>query len=153
MHSTAKAMLVLLFVATVGVLGCSQRPGSGRAEARIRDLQSRNAKWEEDYRVVISVNDRLRKQLAQSQSRYAEMQEKLQQVQLVKAERDALRLELRTRITERDTAEKQLLRFQKDLSGLVDRLQTATRNMGGAARTAASTLPVQMTLTTNTESD
>jgi chromosome segregation ATPase len=61
-QSTIKTALVI-FLATLGLWGCSQSYETVSTKARIKDLESRNAKLEDDYQTAIAECVQLRKKL------------------------------------------------------------------------------------------
>ena len=49
----ARKALVLMVVTTLGLWGCAQEQNRGSGSARIRALESKNAKLEDDFRAVV----------------------------------------------------------------------------------------------------
>jgi len=105
-----------MVVATLGLWGCAQNPSGSASNARIRDLESRNAKLEDDYRAAAAARDQCRKKLASSE----------EQLQLVVRERDELKLQIDVRIGERDALHGHLIQLGKDLQSLAGRIEAAT---------------------------
>ena len=56
MNNGKKALAVVLLLVTLSFWGCSQKQNTV-GNARVRDLEARNAKLEEDYRVVVGQRD------------------------------------------------------------------------------------------------
>src|SRR5947209_4405916 len=111
MKSANKALLVLLAVMMIGLWGCAK--GTGPAgSARLRDLEARNAKLEEDYRAVAGARDQARQRAASLDQERAALQ---QQVEQLTRERDELRQQVTARAGERDTLQGHLVQLGKEL--------------------------------------
>ena len=122
MKSANKALLVLLAVVTLGLWGCAQGTGHAPGSARVRDLESRHAKLEEDYRGAVAARDQARKELeALEQERTA----LLQQLEQASKDREDLRQQVAARAGERDTLQAHLIQFGKDLHNLAGRIDAA----------------------------
>jgi chromosome segregation ATPase len=124
----ASKTLTVVLVAAFGLWGCSQGPGnhpSAQAE-RIRSLEARCAKLEEDYRAVATARDQVRKRLAAVEEERGQLEEQRDQLQkeldLQKAvvkERDELRQQVATRTSERDALQVRCERIKKGLQSLL----------------------------------
>jgi septal ring factor EnvC (AmiA/AmiB activator) len=135
MSSANKALLIVMVVATLGLWGCAQNPGSSAHSARIRDLESRNAKLEEDYRAVVSTRDQYRKRLNSTEERKAEL---TQELEAALRERDELRQLVSTRQGERDALHGQLIQLGKELQSLAGRIEAATATTANPPVTSAA---------------
>jgi septal ring factor EnvC (AmiA/AmiB activator) len=81
----ANKALVVLVVASLGLWGCARGPANGSVSVeRIRALEAKIAKLEDDFRASVAVRDQLRKKLATAE------EERTQ----VNKERDDLRQQL-----------------------------------------------------------
>jgi len=118
-----KALLVVMVVATLGLWGCAQNPTGPATNARIRDLESRNAKLEDDYRAAVAARDQFRKKIASIEEQRLRQ---VEQLQLVMRERDELKEQLNVRGVERDALHGQLIQIGKDLQNLAGRIESAT---------------------------
>jgi septal ring factor EnvC (AmiA/AmiB activator) len=118
--SRAKKALVLMVVCTMGLWGCAKgpTPGAGSPE-RIRSLEAKVAKLEEDFRMVASARDRLRTDLAATEEQRA----------LLEKERDDLRQQLAARTAERDTLQVQYDGFRKTLHNLLGQADVAANKV------------------------
>ncbi len=116
MTRSGKALSVML-VALVGLWGCARGPVGQSAQAeRIRSLESKCARLEDDYRAVASARDQARKQLAALETERANL---LADKQSVVKERDALRQQIATRTNERDNLKVRCERLKKGLQELL----------------------------------
>ncbi len=134
MTRTWKATVVLL-VAAVGLWGCarSATPHWSAQAERIRTLEAKCVKLEDDYRGVVSTRDQMRKHLAgleaenarldqARQQLTAELQQtkaELQQAKAVQQECDQLRKTVDSRTTERDALQVRCERLKKGLQSLL----------------------------------
>src|SRR5262249_41493565 len=92
-------VLVVMVAAVLGLWGCAQ--GGGSSE-KVRALESKCAKLEDDYRAVASARDQFRKKLALAEDERNELRKEVELFQTVVKERDDLRTQLAARIGERD---------------------------------------------------
>jgi septal ring factor EnvC (AmiA/AmiB activator) len=118
--SRAKQALVLLTVAVCGLWGCAQGPTNGAAnQERIKALESKCCKLEDDYRAAASARDQLRKKLSAADEERVRLEQELEQQKMAAGERDELRQQLNARISERDTIQAQYDVFRKNLRSLL----------------------------------
>jgi septal ring factor EnvC (AmiA/AmiB activator) len=116
MTRSGKALSVML-VTLVGLWGCARGPVGQSAQAeRIRSLESKCARLEDDYRAVASARDQARKQLAALETEKANL---VADKQTVAKERDSLRQQIATRTNERDNLKVRCERMKKGLQELL----------------------------------
>ena len=115
-----QTLLVLLMFVTLGLLGCAQ--GTAPGSARMRDLESRHAKLEEDFRGAVAARDQARRQAETVEQERATLQQQLEQAN---KERDDLRQQVAARAGERDTLQGHLSQLGKELHGLAGRIDAA----------------------------
>jgi chromosome segregation ATPase len=127
---------------SLGLWGCGQQ--SGAFAAKVREMEARHAKLEEDFRAVTTANDQGRKKVTQAEARLKEAQVKIQELtkqvedlQQLTAERDDLKRQLTIRTGERDNVQTQLVQFSRELQALVGRIETAAASNPGPALTVA----------------
>jgi septal ring factor EnvC (AmiA/AmiB activator) len=125
--SRANKALVLLVVAVCGLWGCAQGPTNGAAtQERIKALESKCGKLEDDYRAVAGARDQLRKKVAAIDEERAKLELELEQQQGVIKERDDLRQLLNVRTGERDTVQTQYDSFRKNIRSLLGQAEAST---------------------------
>jgi chromosome segregation ATPase len=117
-----QALLVLLVFVTLGLWGCAQGSGPGPGSARMRDLESRHTKLEEDYRGAVAARDQARRQAEAVEQERATLQQQLEQAN---KERDDLRQQVAARASERDTLQSHLSQLGKELHSLAGRIDAA----------------------------
>jgi chromosome segregation ATPase len=127
MNCANKALLVLLAVVMVGLWGCSQGSGPAPGSARLRELEARHAKLEEDYRATVTARDEARKNLATAERDRSQLREQLAQLT---RERDELREQVTARCGERDALQSQMQQLGKELHTLLGRIEAATGQSG-----------------------
>lgn len=120
----AKQALVVLFVATFGLWGCTQGPAN--SFERLRTVEAKNAQLEEELRAATTARDQLKKELA---SVKAERTRQADQLLVLQKEKDDLQAQLTARIGERNAVQAQYEQFR---SGLKDLLGRAEAGLSGA---------------------
>ncbi len=139
--------MILLVVATLGIWGCAQGNGASQAE-RIRALEAKCAKLEDDYRSAATVRDQARKKTATLEEERGQLQKELEALhkqsqteqeaaKLVLKERDELRAIIDSRTSERDVLQVRCERLKKGLQNLLGQDETV-----GPSTTPAATPPV-----------
>ena len=136
-------LLVGVFlVCSLGLWGCAQQQ-TGAITTKIRDLETRYSKLEEDYRVLQTTNEQNRKRLLQSESQRAAVEQQTtdltKQLEATTDQREDFRKQVTQRTTERDTAQASLMQFSKELQALVGRVESAVN--GGANTPNLTILP------------
>jgi uncharacterized coiled-coil DUF342 family protein len=124
--------LVVAIVATLGLWGCARGPvnGPGAAE-RIKSLEYKVAKLEDDFRAAAAARDQVRKKLDQEVAR----------LQITVKERDDLRKQLTVRTTERDTVQTQYDQFRKGLRDLLGQMDAAAAGTSQSITATAAVVP------------
>jgi chromosome segregation ATPase len=150
MKSASTALLALLALASLGLWGCTQQK-NGATNTKIRELEARYQKLEEDYHVVVAASETSRKKIAQLERERGELNRQLADLKVITQERDNLVSErdnlvserndlakqVKTRTTERDALHGQLVQFGKDLQTLMTRVDTAAAASPAGSVTAA----------------
>jgi hypothetical protein len=124
--SRANRALAVLVVASLGLWGCAQGPGNGSVSVeRIRALETKNAKLEDDFRAAVTVRDQLKKKAVALEGQREQLEKQLEQLQLAVKERDDLRLQLTARTGERDTVQTQFEQFRKNIRNLLGQVEAS----------------------------
>jgi len=149
MTKASPLFLAVVLFCTAGMYGCTQQK-NGAASAKIRDMEARYTKLEEDYRAVVVTSEANRKKLTQLEAQKVELAKEVEDLRVVVTERDDLRKDrddlrkqLATRTGERDTYQTQLTQFRQDLMSLVK----PCRFDAGPARNATSPAATNTPLT------
>jgi hypothetical protein len=124
MRSANKALFVLMLAAVVGLWGCTQNRG-GNSSARVRDLETRNTKLEEDYRAAVADAAQVRKKLVAAEEQVTLAAQQAKELETVAAERDQLRRQLTTTTTEKTALHAQMVQFGRELQALASKLDAA----------------------------
>jgi chromosome segregation ATPase len=122
---TLHANILLVFViSAVGLWGCAQAgPDARTAAAKIRQLETRNTKLEEDYRSSVADVNLLRKKLAEAEKQFEDVSKQNQDLQNNIKDREELQQKLTTSVGERDALRVQINSFSKELQSLSTRVQ------------------------------
>jgi outer membrane murein-binding lipoprotein Lpp len=128
----ANKALVAMVIGVLGLWGCAQGPASSSSASleRIKALESKCTKLEDDYRAVASARDQLRKKLAAAEDERARVQQELNARQGVMKERDELKAQL-------IASQGQFEQFRKSLKTLLGQAETAA--LPGTVQPAAAT--------------
>lgn len=137
----AKPAFVALLVALIGSWGCARSTG-GHASPhldRLKALETKNTKLEEDFRAAAATRDQLRKQLAAAEAQLEQLRtEKDEQIQTLTGERNDLRRDITQRTSERDALAVQYDQFRKNIRELLGQAEAAmTRPMDETPVTTA----------------
>jgi hypothetical protein len=114
-------VLIVVLVAALGLWGCARGPaGHSAAQAeRVRALEGKCAKLEEDYKAVAGARDQARRRVAGLEEEQARVQKELDTLQAAAKERDQLRQQVENRTTERDALQIRCDRLKKGLQSLL----------------------------------
>lgn len=113
-------VLSVMLVVLLGLWGCARGPVNHSAQAeRIRTLESKCSKLDDDYRSVAGVRDQLRKKVDALEAERKRLQKDLADKKVVVKERDSLRQEVLARTSERDNLQLRCDRIKKGLQSLL----------------------------------
>jgi hypothetical protein len=139
--SGAAKLAAVVLVFSLGLWGCARKSGETAQGDRVRALEGRCVKLEQDYRTVIQARDKARRDLAALEEEAGRLQREAaakeallkerdalrklagQREQLVRqlsGERDDLKQQLTQRLTERDTVLGRYDRLRKGLQNLMN---------------------------------
>ena len=124
MKRASPLILVALVLTSLGLHGCTHQK-NGAVNAKVREMEARYAKLEEDYRAVTALNEAGRKRLGQAEADKADLKRQVDELQAVVQERDELKKQIAARTTERDAVQAQMAQFSKDLQALAGRIEAA----------------------------
>jgi hypothetical protein len=115
----SKATIVMV-VTACGLWGCAQGPAGSAAQAeRLRALEAKCAKYEEDYRAVAAARDQAKKAAAGFEQEKVRFQKELALKQDIEKERDELRKQIEARVGERDVLQARCDRLKKGIQNLL----------------------------------
>jgi chromosome segregation ATPase len=105
----ASKILILTVVVGLGLWGCARGPANRTSQnERVRALEGRCARLEENYRTAAAARDQVRRQAAGLEKERARLQKDLQGKALLQRQRDALKRQLTTACNEREELRGQL---------------------------------------------
>jgi septal ring factor EnvC (AmiA/AmiB activator) len=126
-------LAVVIVVTTLGLWGCAQGNSAATQAERIRALEARCSKLEDDYRAAVTVRDQARKKTATLEEQFMQLQKDLaaqqEAAKQVAKERDELRQIVESRTSERDVLQTRCERLKKGLQNLLgqdDAMATGT---------------------------
>jgi outer membrane murein-binding lipoprotein Lpp len=136
MKTTSKGLLIVFAVACLGLWGCAQNKAGTDTAAKLRELEARHAKLEEDYQAVAAANESIRKRLAIVEADRATLTKKVEELRIVVRERDELKRQVAVRTGERDALHAHLVQFGRDLQSLVGRVEAAANGTNSPPTTS-----------------
>jgi hypothetical protein len=151
------AFLVVMLFATLGLWGFAQQK-NGNYASRLRDLENRYLKMDEDYRILAGVGDRHQRRISQLEKERTDLNDQVENLQKLVAEcdtlrtqvgdlgrqRDSLKVQLSSTARERDNLRNDLTARTQERDSLADQLHGYTRELQsliGRIETALSTTP------------
>ena len=153
MKHAGTAFLVVMLFSTLGLWGFAQQR-NGSYAARLRDLENRYGKLEDDHRLIASLSDRHQRRISQLEKERTELTEQVDDLRKLAEEREALRAQVadasqqrdgmkvrsartisnwerdtfrttaQSRTQERDAALDQLQDYAKELQSLLGRMES-----------------------------
>ena len=142
----SKATIVMV-VTACGLWGCAQGPAGGAAQAeRLRALEAKCAKFEEDYRAVAAARDQAKRNVATLELEKVRFLKEVAAKRDLEREREELKKQLDARAAERDQLQARCDRLKKGIQNLLgqDDGNAAPAASGPALTpTAASTTEAQ----------
>jgi hypothetical protein len=138
----SKATIVMV-VTACGLWGCAQGPaGSAAREERLRALEAKCAKFEEDYRAIAAARDQAKRNVATLELEKVRFQKELAGKRDLEKEREELRKQIDARIAERDQLQARCDRLKKGIQNLLgqDDSGVAPAASGPALNPAAASI-------------
>src|SRR6266849_4880977 len=128
--SFGKQVLFLVVIGCLGLWGCAQGPTAAHAE-RIRALETKIGKLEEDFKTAVAGRDQWRKKLTTAE----------EEKTLLSQQVEDLRQQLVVRTTERDTIQNQFVQFRKGIKTLLGQADTASNALAQPVTSTAAAPP------------
>ena len=153
MKHAGTAFLVVMLFSTLGLWGIAQQK-NGAYASRLRDLEARHTKFEEDQRTFAQQNDKYQRRIATLEVEKADLTQSVEELKVVVVERDQLKqqlvvrtkerndlkVQLGSRTQERDQMSQELKQFSQDLQSLLGRMEGVLAN-GPRAAGATEAVP------------
>jgi DNA repair exonuclease SbcCD ATPase subunit len=128
--------LIVMVVTACGLWGCARGPAGSAAQAeRLRALEAKCAKYEEDYRAVADARDQAKRAVTGLQQERSRLQKELTLKQETEKERDDLRKQLEARAGERDQLQARCDRLKKGIQNLIGQDEGAAPGASGPSLT------------------
>jgi hypothetical protein len=130
MTCAKKALSVLMLTTLLGLWGCTQGTPSATANARLRELEARSSRLEDDYKTAIAARDQARKKVTLLEEQRAQLVQQVELMQRIAKERDDLQTQVSARTAERDNLQASLAQFGHDLQNLATKVDQVARAGG-----------------------
>ena len=117
MKHAGTAFLVVMLFSTLGLWGIAQQK-NGAYASRLRDLEARHVKIEDDQRAFAQQTDKNQRRIATLEVEKADLTQAVEELKVVVAERDQLRQQLVVRTNEREQTKAQLASTTKERNDL-----------------------------------
>jgi uncharacterized coiled-coil DUF342 family protein len=127
MTCAKKALMVVILTTLLGLWGCSQSSAPASGTARLRELEARTARLEDDCKMAVVARDQAHKQVSILEEQRTQLVQQVEQLQRLAKERDELRHQVSNRTAERDAMQAQLVQFGRDLQNLASKIEQATQ--------------------------
>ena len=138
-------ILAALLVCGMSLWGCNQQK-TGTIASKVKDLEVRYAKLEEEHKTLHAANEQNRKRLAAVEKERTALEEEkteltskldsaTKQLETTTGERDGLKQQVMKRTQERDTVQSNLVQFSRDLQDLASRIEAAATTAAPKAST------------------
>ncbi|MCS7045328.1 MAG: hypothetical protein NZO58_03125 [Gemmataceae bacterium] len=139
MKNASTVFFVVVLFSSLGLWGCTHQK-NGAYHAKIRELENRYLKLEEDYRAVVQAGEQLRKRIGELEAQRNQLAQRVDELKTIAKQRDELKTQLAVRTGERDALHGQLTHLRRDLADLLGRIDTALAQPaeGSVAATPAS---------------
>jgi outer membrane murein-binding lipoprotein Lpp len=139
MSCAKKALMVVALTTLFGLWGCTQSAPPNSPSARLRELEAKNARLEDDYKAAVTARDQARKKATALEEQQAQLTLQLEQLQRLAKERDDYRQQAAVRTAERDAFQAQLVQFGRELQNLAQKIDQAAQSHGNPPVTQVPT--------------
>lgn len=112
-------------VAALGIWGCAADPAGQATAERLRSVEAKHARLEEDFKAVCAARDQLRRKVADGDSAAARADAASLQVVELQRQREDLQADLRVRTDERDAVRAEFEAFRRGMRDLLGRADAA----------------------------
>ncbi|WP_020472749.1 hypothetical protein [Zavarzinella formosa] len=141
--SRSHQAIAVLLVALFGLWGCSKAPTDGGLSAeKLKTVETKLAKLEDDFRAASSARDQLRKKLSQAEETQAELQAQTERLAKDVKIKDEL---IERRTSERDQTVSQYEGFRKGLKELISKAEESMAKSDAPASPAVPATPTSLT--------
>ena len=73
MTCTKKALVVMMLTTLLGLWGCTQSSSPSSGSARLRELEAKTARLEDDYKTAVSARDQARRKVSGLEEQRAQL--------------------------------------------------------------------------------
>jgi uncharacterized coiled-coil DUF342 family protein len=137
----ANKALVVMVLTSLGLWGCAQEQNRGSSSARIRALESKYAKLEDDFRAVVASRDQTRKKFLAAEEKCRGLNQQVEKLQALAGEREELRQQVNARTSERDALQAQFEQLRNGIRNLLGQADSVANSLPGQPLTSAAKSP------------
>jgi len=112
----------------LGLWGCAQNSAPSSGSARLRELEAKAARLEDDYKTAVAARDQARKKVNILEEQRAQLTLQVEHMERIAKERDELKQQLSYRTAERDVMQGHLVHFSRDLQNLAAKIEQAAHS-------------------------
>jgi chromosome segregation ATPase len=131
MKHAGTAFLVVMLFSTLGLWGFAQQR-NGSYAARLRDLENRYGKLEDDHRLIASLSDRHQRRISQLEKERTELADQVDDLRKLAEERETLRAQVADVSQQRDVIKVQLTASNRDRDNFRTTAQIRTQERDSA---------------------
>ena len=131
MKNFSPLFVAMFGLCAMGLWGCGQQK-AGAINTKVRELETRHAKLEDDFRTLQATHEQMREKLSEAETQRGALEKQKTELTAnldgVILERENLRKQMTQRTQERDHAQTNLMQFSKDLQNLASRVDAAVNS-------------------------
>jgi outer membrane murein-binding lipoprotein Lpp len=143
MTCAKKALTVVVVTTLFGLWGCTQSAAPNSASNRLRELEARNARLEDDYKSVALARDQARQKANLLEEQRAQLAQQVEYLQGVAKECDEMRKETAKRTAQRDAMQTKLNECRTTLLNIAQQMEQSMQENNGPPLTAAPAANVE----------
>lgn len=141
--SRSHQAIAVLLVALFGLWGCSKAPTDGGISAeKLKAVETKLAKLEDDFRAASSARDQLRKKLSAAEENQVELQSQIDRLAKDVKIKDEL---IEKRTSERDLTAMQYENFRKGLKDLIIKAEESIAKPESTSPNSTPAIPTSLT--------
>jgi septal ring factor EnvC (AmiA/AmiB activator) len=114
--------LAVLIVSVLGIWGCAQGPAGSAAAEKVKSLEAKLNRVEDEFRAATAARDQFQKKLSEAEILAVQLR---QELDAMHKERDDLRGQVKARTAERDALSQQFEVFRRSLKDLIGQTEAS----------------------------
>ncbi|HYV34319.1 MAG TPA: hypothetical protein VE988_01365 [Gemmataceae bacterium] len=142
MSRSKKVLMVLSLTIVLGVWGCAQSSSPSSGSARLRELEAKSARLDDECKTATAARDQARKKVTLLEEQRAQLQDQVEHLERTVKDRDELKQTLLQRTAERDAMQAYLTQFSRDLQNLATKVDQAANQVPASPPVTATPMPI-----------